>query len=65
MKQLLKFYRRQDIQVTTKIGKFKKIEKVPIDIEITDDDLVRPKMVSVNNTVNENVTKQRVTKRKC
>ena len=65
MKQLLKFYRRQDIQVTTKIGKFKKIEKVPIDIEITDDDLVRPKMVSVNNTVNENVTKQRVRKRKC
>ena len=38
-----------------------KIEKVPIDIEITDDDLVRPKMVSVNNTVNKNVIKQRAT----
>ena len=42
-----------------------KNEQVPIDIEITDDDLVRPTMVSVNNAVNENVTKQRATKRKC
>ena len=37
---------------------------MPIDIEITDDELVRPTMVSVNNTVNENVVKQRVAKRK-
>ena len=35
-----------------------------IDIEITDDELVRPTMVSVNNTVNENVVKQRVARRK-
>ena len=41
-----------------------KNEQVPIDIEITDDYLVRPTMVSVNNTVNKNVTKQRATKRK-
>ena len=41
-----------------------KNEQVTIDIEITDDELVRPTMVSVNNTVNENVVKQRATKRK-
>ena len=35
-----------------------------VDIEITDDELVRPTMVSVNNTVNENVVKQRVARRK-
>ena len=41
-----------------------KNQQVPIDIEITVDELVRPTMVSVNNTVNENVVKQRATKRK-
>ena len=41
-----------------------KNEQVTIDIEITDDELVRPTMVSVNNTVNENVVKQRVARRK-
>ena len=44
--------------------KVKKNEQMPTDIEITDDELVRPTMVSVNNTVNENVVKQRATKRK-
>ena len=42
----------------------RKNEPVPIDIEITDDELVRPTMVSVNNTVNKNVVKQQVAKRK-
>ena len=37
---------------------------MPIDIEITDEELVRPTMVSVNNTVNKNVIKQRAVKRK-
>ena len=44
--------------------KVKKNEQMPTDIEITDDELVRPTMVSVNNTVNENVVKQRVARRK-
>ena len=35
-----------------------------IDIEITDDELVRPTMVSVNSTVNKNVVKQRAVKGK-
>ena len=41
-----------------------KNEQVPIDIEITVDELVRPTMISVNNTVNENVVEQRAAKRK-
>ena len=41
-----------------------KNEQVPIDIEITDNKLVRPTMVSVNNAVHENVVKQRAAKRK-
>ena len=41
-----------------------KNEEVLIDIEITDEELVRPTMVSVNNTVNKNVIKQRAVKRK-
>ena len=41
-----------------------KNEQVPVDIEITDDELVRPTMVSVNNTVDENVVKQQAAKRK-
>ena len=40
-----------------------KNEQVPVDIEITDDELVRPTMVSVNNTVDENVVKQQLAKR--
>ena len=35
-----------------------KNEQVLIDIETTDDELVRPTMVSVNNAVDENVVKQ-------
>ena len=41
-----------------------KNEQAPIDIEITDGELVRRTMVSINNTVNENVVKQRAAKRK-
>ena len=40
-----------------------KNEQVPIGIEITDDELVRSTMVSVNNTVDENVVKQQSAKR--
>ena len=42
----------------------KKNEQVPINIQITEDELVRPTMVSVNNTINENIVKQRAAKRK-
>ena len=41
-----------------------KNEQVPIDFETTDDELVRPTMFSISNTVDENVVKQRVAKRK-
>ena len=41
-----------------------KNEQVPIDIQITDDELIRSTMVSVNNTVNENVVKQGAAKKK-
>ena len=37
---------------------------MPINIQITEDELVRPTMVSVNNTINENIVKQRAAKRK-
>ena len=39
-----------------------KNEQVLIDIETTDDELVRPTMVSVNNAVDENVVKQQARK---
>ena len=42
----------------------KKNEQPPIDIQITDDELVRLTMVSVNNTVNETVAKERAAKKK-
>ena len=39
-------------------------EQVPIDIKMSDDEFVSPTMVSVNNTVDENVVKQQAAKRK-
>ena len=36
-----------------------------VDIEITDDELVRPTMVSVNNTVNENAVNNERRNEKC
>ena len=41
-----------------------KNEQMPIDIKISDSELVRPMMVSVNNTTDENVAKKRAEKRK-
>ena len=37
---------------------------MPIDIKISDSELVRPTMVSVNNTTDETVVKKRAEKRK-
>ena len=37
---------------------------MPIDIKISDSELVRPMMVSVNNTTDETVVKKRAEKRK-
>ena len=41
-----------------------KNEQMPIDIKISDSELVRPTMVSVNNTTDETVVKKRAEKRK-
>ena len=41
-----------------------KNEQVPIDIKISNSELVRPTMVSVNNTTDEAVVKKRAEKRK-
>ena len=41
-----------------------KNEQMPIDIKISDSELVRPMMVSVNNTTDETVVKKRAEKRK-
>ena len=37
---------------------------MPIDIKISDSELVRPAMVSINNTTDETVIKKRAEKRK-
>ena len=37
---------------------------MPVDIKISDNELVRPTMVSVNNTTNEYLGKKRAEKRK-
>ena len=39
-------------------------EKMPIDIKISDSELARPTMVSVNNTTDETVVNKRAEKRK-
>ena len=41
-----------------------KNEQMPIDIKISDSELVRPMMVSVNNTTDETVVKKRAEKKK-
>ena len=41
-----------------------KNEQMPIDIKISNSELVRPTMVSVNNTTDETVVKKRAEKRK-
>ena len=43
---------------------FQKNEQMPIDIKISDNDLVRPTMVSVNNTTDESIGKKQAEKRK-
>ena len=42
-----------------------KIEQMLIDIKISDSELVRPTMVSVNNTTDETVVKKEQKKEKC